>query len=148
MGSTWARRISLRSNWDSDANVCRIKVPAPGFALVFLTDSALRESNPTSTETFPTMVVTHTGMEDDPSALATSNGNRDGSPAGEYDEAEEGRGHAASGVGLSDCGPARGNVLWCWVAVSRAVVIAFVVIFFFLQSLLLICFGTYCVSTY
>ena len=61
---------------DSDANACRIKVPAPGFALVFLTDSALSESSPTSTKTFPTTVVTHTGMAVDPSALATSNGNR------------------------------------------------------------------------
>lgn len=59
-------------------NVCQIQVPAPGFALVFLTDTAFTEVNPApgavptfSTTTFKTNANTATI---DPSVLATSNG--------------------------------------------------------------------------
>ncbi|PCH43216.1 glycoside hydrolase family 79 protein [Wolfiporia cocos MD-104 SS10] len=61
---------------DQAANSCAVTVPAPGFALVFLSSGALSESSPTSTATFPTTVVTghaHAASVD-PSALATSNG--------------------------------------------------------------------------
>ncbi|KAG2052586.1 glycoside hydrolase family 79 protein [Suillus hirtellus] len=65
---------------DQTNNVCRVKVPAPGFALVFLTDNALSESDQTSTMTFPTTAYTnlHGGptITIDPSVLATSNGEK------------------------------------------------------------------------
>lgn len=57
-------------------NLCQIQVPAPGFALVFLTDNAYSESTPQNTQTFPTTV--HVREKNtatvDPSVLATSNG--------------------------------------------------------------------------
>ncbi len=43
---------------DKTTNTCAIKVPAPGFALVFLTDAALQESSPPSPVTFETTAQT------------------------------------------------------------------------------------------
>jgi len=53
-------------------------VPAPGFALVFLTDDALSESDPGPTMTFSTTAYTklHGTATIDPSVLATSNGEK------------------------------------------------------------------------
>jgi hypothetical protein len=61
---------------DQTANTCSIRVPAPGFALVFLTSDSLNAVSPTSTVTFPTTALTQTGnnIYIDPSMLATSNG--------------------------------------------------------------------------
>ncbi|KAI0255534.1 hypothetical protein BJV78DRAFT_1151513 [Lactifluus subvellereus] len=61
---------------DQNANTCSIPVPAPGFALVFLTSNALRAVSPTSTVTFPTTAQTRHGntVSIDPSMLATSYG--------------------------------------------------------------------------
>jgi hypothetical protein len=61
---------------DQTANTCSIKVPAPGFALVFLTDAALSNSSPGNPVTFPTTAYTKTvnTLKVDPSVLATSNG--------------------------------------------------------------------------
>ncbi|KAH8092184.1 hypothetical protein BXZ70DRAFT_951580 [Cristinia sonorae] len=61
---------------DQNANVCNVQVPAPGFALVFLTDDALKESTPASTATFATTVLTKTMNTAtlDPAVVATSNG--------------------------------------------------------------------------
>jgi hypothetical protein len=58
--------------------VCQVKVPAPGFALVFLTDDSLSESNPGPTATFATTAYTklHGTATVDPSILATSNGEK------------------------------------------------------------------------
>lgn len=63
---------------DKNANTCQIKVPAPGFALVFFTDSALTESENPAQQTFATTVQTRTRNTAtvDIGALATSNGNR------------------------------------------------------------------------
>ncbi|KAF7974485.1 hypothetical protein HWV62_12034 [Athelia sp. TMB] len=61
---------------DTTANTCQIKVPAPGFALVFLNDAVLSEVTPQSPQTFATTAYTrkiHTATVD-PSVLATSNG--------------------------------------------------------------------------
>lgn len=64
---------------DSSTNTCSIKVPAPGFALVFLTDDAFSDSagggSPTtfSTSAFTKTVNTATV---DSEVLATSNGRR------------------------------------------------------------------------
>lgn len=63
-------------NCDQGANTCAIKVPAPGVALVFLTDQALSESEGTHTATFATTAVTKLSNTAtiDPAVLATSNG--------------------------------------------------------------------------
>ncbi|KAH0833859.1 glycoside hydrolase family 79 protein [Lanmaoa asiatica] len=65
-------------NCDQMNNVCNVKVPAPGAALVFLSDQALAESDPGPTMTFPTTAWTrlHNTATVDPAALATSNGNK------------------------------------------------------------------------
>jgi len=61
---------------DQNANTCSVPVPAPGFALVFLTEDALDAVSPTSTVTFPTTGTdsTSTHVYIDPSMLATSYG--------------------------------------------------------------------------
>jgi hypothetical protein len=61
-------------------NVCQVQVPAPGFALVFLTDDAFSESTPKSPQTFATTAVTKTinFATVEASVLATSNGHRAG----------------------------------------------------------------------
>ncbi|KAI0772363.1 glycoside hydrolase family 79 protein [Trametes elegans] len=65
---------------DQAANTCQIKVPAPGYALVFLTDSAAAEAEAgaAGAATFPTTAVTkakNTATIDE-AVLATSNGNK------------------------------------------------------------------------
>ena len=63
---------------DQQNNVCNVKVPAPGFALVFMSDDAAKESEPASTATFGTTAVTKykNTATIDQAVLATSNGNR------------------------------------------------------------------------
>ncbi|KIJ18005.1 glycoside hydrolase family 79 protein [Paxillus involutus ATCC 200175] len=63
---------------DQTLNVCNVKVPAPGAALVFLSDQALAESDEGPTMTFPTTAYTklQNTATINPSALATSNGNK------------------------------------------------------------------------
>ncbi|KAJ7168531.1 glycoside hydrolase family 79 protein [Mycena filopes] len=57
-------------------NTCDIKVPAPGFALVFLADLSTDAETYPAVKTFPTTAVTKTinTVIIDPSVLATSNG--------------------------------------------------------------------------
>jgi len=61
---------------DQNANTCLIPVPAPSVALVFLSSTALSESDSGQTKTFPTTALTKTAktVAIDPSVLATSNG--------------------------------------------------------------------------
>ena len=62
---------------DQTANTCSITVPAPGVALVFLTEAALTEvTDAAPSTTFSTTFLTKTGntLTIDPSVLATSNG--------------------------------------------------------------------------
>jgi hypothetical protein len=56
-------------------NVCQVQVPAPGFALVFLSDAAFEESTQEA-QTFATTAVTRTRNTAtvDQAVLATSNG--------------------------------------------------------------------------
>lgn len=80
---------------DTSAQTCSVKVPAPGFALIFLTDTVYSEAETASTLTFPTTARTQTRNTGesfilfwfstrlkhhpatvDPSVLATSNGER------------------------------------------------------------------------
>jgi len=60
---------------DQNANTCTVPVPAPGFALVFLTEDALNDVTPSSTVTFPTTAVsTSSQIYIDPKLLASTNG--------------------------------------------------------------------------
>ncbi|KAG6864423.1 hypothetical protein C0991_009617 [Blastosporella zonata] len=61
---------------DSTTNLCTIPVPAPSYALVFLTAAALDEPGAAATVTFPTTIVTQTRntVTVDQAVLATSNG--------------------------------------------------------------------------
>ena len=61
---------------DQGSNTCSVQVQAPGFALVFMSDDAFSESNPSTTVTYSTTAVTKSqGTASIPSAvLATSNG--------------------------------------------------------------------------
>ncbi|KAJ7181191.1 glycoside hydrolase family 79 protein [Mycena filopes] len=63
---------------DVGAQTCTIDVPAPGFALVFLTDDAFTEDKGAPSMTFATTArtKTHNTASVDPALLATSNGNR------------------------------------------------------------------------
>ncbi|KAF5376627.1 hypothetical protein D9615_007857 [Tricholomella constricta] len=64
---------------DQALNICVIKVPAPSYALVFLSDEALTETSGAAPTTFPTTAQTKTRntVTIDPSVLATSNGGFD-----------------------------------------------------------------------
>ena len=61
---------------DQTNNVCNITLPAPGFALVFLTDNTSPGSGAAPTTTFSTSLLTkaHNALSVDPAVLATSNG--------------------------------------------------------------------------
>ncbi|KAK7024767.1 hypothetical protein R3P38DRAFT_2530271 [Favolaschia claudopus] len=65
-------------NCDTTAQTCTVDVPAPGMALVFLTDDALTETKGAPATTFSTTVLTKTRNTAtiDPAVLSTSNGNR------------------------------------------------------------------------
>ncbi|KAI0354195.1 glycoside hydrolase family 79 protein [Trametes cingulata] len=84
---------------DQAANTCQVKVPAPGFALVFMSDEALKESEPASTATFATTAVTKAKntVTIDAAVLATSNGNR--GMAGRYGSTSVGSNAAPRGTG-------------------------------------------------
>ncbi|KAJ7153086.1 glycoside hydrolase family 79 protein, partial [Mycena crocata] len=91
-GYTWAGQ-TFGGNFDSDgrlqgtedvqtvpcdttAQTCSVKVPAPGFALVFLSDAAQTETQGAPSTTFSTTALTKTQNTAtiDASVLATSNG--------------------------------------------------------------------------
>lgn len=61
---------------DQTANTCVIPVPAPGAALVFLSDDAQASVDPAATQTYRTTAVTNPAQTAsiDPDALARSNG--------------------------------------------------------------------------
>ncbi|KAF7974612.1 hypothetical protein HWV62_11580 [Athelia sp. TMB] len=61
-----------------NGGTCQVTVPAPSFALVFLSDDALTESDGGPTQTFPTTLHTkaHNTANVDASVLATSNGHK------------------------------------------------------------------------
>ncbi|KAF7307843.1 Glyco-hydro-79C domain-containing protein [Mycena kentingensis (nom. inval.)] len=63
---------------DTNAKTCTINVPAPGFALVFLSDDAGTETKGLPSTTFATTAKTKTRNTAtvDPAVLATSNGNK------------------------------------------------------------------------
>jgi len=62
---------------DTTNNVCAVQVPAPGIAVVFLTNDAVEAAQPTATQTFATTAATGVSRNTatiNPSALAVSNG--------------------------------------------------------------------------
>ncbi|ESK94670.1 glycoside hydrolase family 79 protein [Moniliophthora roreri MCA 2997] len=69
--------ISCTKETASPASICQVRVPAPGFALIFLPSYSPDSSEP---KTFSTTAYTrtHNTATVDPSVLATSNGNRGG----------------------------------------------------------------------
>ncbi|KAI8977819.1 glycoside hydrolase family 79 protein [Trametes punicea] len=87
-GQTLGARFEVDGRWkgtesvqtiqcDQTANTCPIKVPAPGVALVFVSDAAQQQAGASeSYATFPTTAFTKTAntVTIDPSVLETSNG--------------------------------------------------------------------------
>ncbi|KAF7290147.1 Glyco-hydro-79C domain-containing protein [Mycena indigotica] len=63
---------------DGNAKTCTVVVPAPGFALVFLSDDAMTEDKGLPSKTFATTAKTkfRNTVTIDPAVLATSNGNK------------------------------------------------------------------------
>ncbi|OBZ74672.1 Beta-glucuronidase [Grifola frondosa] len=84
-------------NCDQGANTCAVQVPAPGAALVFFSDSALQEVEPSSTVTFATTALTKTvnTVTINASVLATSNG-ENGSMRGQLSSTSKGSSSAVS----------------------------------------------------
>ncbi|KAH7927999.1 glycoside hydrolase family 79 protein [Leucogyrophana mollusca] len=79
---------------DQGANTCQIKVPAPGFALVFLGDDTYNEVNTAAPQTFATTKWTKTvnTATIDPGVLATSNGRGKTDEMGSTSRGESGTG--------------------------------------------------------
>ncbi|KAF8576860.1 glycoside hydrolase family 79 protein [Ramaria rubella] len=79
-GTLQGTQQTITIDCDTSANTCSIPVPAPGFALVFLTSQALQESspNPAAQTTFSTTFTSGAPLRNtatiNPSVLATSNG--------------------------------------------------------------------------
>ena len=96
--------------------MCRVRVPAPGFALVFMSDDAARESEPASTATFATTAITKykNTATVDPAVLATSNGNK--GMGGKWGSTSYGSGNSAVGRATY---PGLGTLLGIVVGVGR-----------------------------
>ncbi|KAH9929433.1 glycoside hydrolase family 79 protein [Fomitopsis serialis] len=87
---------------DTSSDTCQVNVPAPGLALVFLSDTAYEEVEPSSVVTFATTSVTNplVTVTVNPSVLSTSNGN--GSIVlGATDHSSRAVPRGSVGVGLS-----------------------------------------------
>ncbi|KAI0087559.1 hypothetical protein BDY19DRAFT_236771 [Irpex rosettiformis] len=87
---------------DTTAQTCTIHVPAPGFALVMMSDEAAANSEATTTQTFSTTAVTKTANTAvaDASMIAGSNGHsgKDRSSLGSTSKGSSGAGKAAGVV--------------------------------------------------
>lgn len=61
---------------DTTQGICQVKVPSPGFALVFISDSAQQNSEATATQTYATTAQTKlmNTASIDQSVIETSNG--------------------------------------------------------------------------
>ncbi|KAF8837650.1 hypothetical protein BDN67DRAFT_1071283 [Paxillus ammoniavirescens] len=106
---------------DSTSSTCTIPLPAPCIALVFLTPSALAESNPSTTQTFATTAYTKdvNTATINPTVLATSNG-MSGAQRQQLGSTSNENGAMGVGVGMgvvgmmSAAGLAGVGVLWGW----------------------------------
>lgn len=87
---------------------CRVRVPAPSFALVFLTDEALSESDSGATQTFATTAGTrtHNTATVESAVLATSNGHSglDGMPLGSTSQGSSSGALSRVNAGLATLG--------------------------------------------
>ncbi|GLB44465.1 putative glycosyl hydrolase family 79 C-terminal beta domain [Lyophyllum shimeji] len=109
---------------DSTTNLCTVRVPAPSYALVFLSDDALAQSDGKAapSTTFSTSMFTNTRNTAtvDPSVLATSNGGFDKSRMGSTSPGSSssgaGRTRAVLGQGVVSVFAA---VVAGWVLVGR-----------------------------
>lgn len=95
---------------NASANTCAIPVPAPAFALVFLSDTSYDDVTPAAEQTFATTAYTKTQNTAtvDPSVLSTSNGH-----SGKDREAlgSTSKGSSSGTLGLRACGGAAGVAL-------------------------------------
>ncbi|CDO77499.1 Glycoside Hydrolase Family 79 protein [Trametes cinnabarina] len=107
---------------DQNANTCEVKVPAPGFALVFMSDDAMQGSEPASTATFATTAITKAKntVTVDPEVLATSNGHK--GMKGRYGSTSAGSNAAPRAVGAYPSAMALLAVVMGAAVVRRAVV--------------------------
>ncbi|KIM56993.1 glycoside hydrolase family 79 protein [Scleroderma citrinum Foug A] len=103
---------------DQTNNVCNVKVPAPGAALVFFNDQALEESDPGPTMTFPTTahLKQHNTATIPPAVLATSNGNK--GTANMLGGTSQGQQYG-SAFGLAQALPSLGSVIAGALLVAR-----------------------------
>ena len=103
-------------NCDQANGVCSVRVPAPGAALVFLSDNALSEIERSPVVTYPTTAQTrtHNTATVDPAVLATSNGhsamNQKGKSLGSTSK--------GSVSGSADVGGRYGTVFWLSVVMA------------------------------
>ncbi|KAF7800181.1 hypothetical protein EIP86_011428 [Pleurotus ostreatoroseus] len=87
---------------DQSAGTCSIKVPAPGFALVFMDSTALSDSAPSATVTFSTTAMTKTPKSTiviESSVLATAQG-MSGSDRTELGSTSKGSSGASRSTGM------------------------------------------------
>jgi hypothetical protein len=99
--------------------LCPVKVPAPSFALVFLSDKALSDSDNGVSQTFSTSIQTKTENTAtvNPAVLATSNGHKGISKHRGTTSKGNSHGNAASGLSQASQAWSRWQV-WllaaCW----------------------------------
>ncbi|KAI0341171.1 glycoside hydrolase family 79 protein [Trametopsis cervina] len=90
---------------DTTAQTCTIHVPAPGFALVMISDDAASASEPTGTQTFATTAITRTAntAKVDASAVANSNGHsgKDRAGLGSTSKGSSGSSGGAKAAGVA-----------------------------------------------
>lgn len=87
---------------DQSANTCSVQVPAPGFALVFITSASFSESNPSTTQTFSTTTLSkgQNTATVPASVLATSNGHS--GSTWHLGSTSKGSANSAEGVSVPD----------------------------------------------
>ncbi|KAI0830343.1 glycoside hydrolase family 79 protein [Trametes gibbosa] len=131
-GQTLGARFEVDGTWkgeenvqtvqcDQTQNMCQIRVPAPGAALVFFSDSAQQAINPSSTQTFATSIITKTAntVAVDPSVLATSNGQNGKNRIAQGGTSQGGANGALRMAGVAPSVGLLGGILGCAAVVMR-----------------------------
>ncbi|KAI0668268.1 hypothetical protein C8Q78DRAFT_1099695 [Trametes maxima] len=109
---------------DQSANSCQVKVPAPGIALVFVSDSAQAQAvAQEDVSTYATTVVTKTAntVTIDPAVVATSNGNNGKNRGGNLGGTSQGGANGAVRFHAFDTSPttaALSVLLFCGLSAS------------------------------
>lgn len=138
---TWANQ-TFGSNFESDGRItgteniqsvtcspnaannnmktCTIHIPAPGVALVFLSNGAMTEMEGGASKTFPTTFETrtHNTVTVDPAVLATSNGHSGMDRI--IGSTSEGSENAAAGMGMR----VRNSLIWTFASVALGLGVA------------------------